>query len=171
MLAVLLMGCQEIVDDLAPSNNDKRPTVSLGSTGSEPGQLAPEFTVVDTRNNSYTLSDELLQADGVVLYFTMWCPICDSHMSHIRSHLLSDFPNVSFLTIDYVSGSVSASRAAQLANGYANFVVLVDSNQALLDVFKGGMGIIVVIDRDGTVQLNEDYKDGRKVRETLETLL
>ncbi len=108
--------------------------------------------------------------DGVVLYFTMWCPICDSHMGHIRSNLIDDFPNVSFLVVDYVTGSVSASRAAQLANGYASFTVLADSNQALFSTFNGSMGTTVVIDSSGTVKLNEDYKDGRKVRAVLEAL-
>jgi len=165
-----MTGCQGITDDMAPSDNDERPTVEFGSIGSQPTQLAPNFTAVDTLNNNHTLTDELALADGVVLYFTMWCPICDSHMAHIRSQLIPEFPNVHFLMIDYVTNSVTSSRAAQLANGYASFTVLSDSNQALHDTFKGGMGITVVIDSSGTVQLNEYYKDGRKLRATLEAL-
>ncbi|VAX05061.1 hypothetical protein MNBD_GAMMA19-1267 [hydrothermal vent metagenome] len=163
-------GCQGVTDDLTPSDSDKRPTVVSGSTGSQPTQSAPDFTAVDTLNNSRTLSSELALADSVVLYFTMWCPICDSHMAHIRSQLIPEFPNVRFLVIDYVTGSVPASRAAQLANGYASFTVLADSNQALHDTFKGSMGITVVIDGAGIVRMNEYYKDGRKLRETLAAL-
>ncbi len=165
-----ITGCQDITDDLIPSNNDERPVVEAGSTGSQPNQLAAAFTAVDTQNNSHTLADELALVDGVVLYFTMWCPICDSHMGHIRSNLIADFPNVRFLVIDYVTGSVSASRAAQLANGYASFTVLADSDQALFNTFGGSMGVTVVIDSSGVVQLNEYYKDGRKVRAVLEAL-
>ena len=165
-----LSGCQDFTDDLKPSSNDKRPAVQNGSTGSQPTQFAPAFSAIDTLGNNHTLNDELLLADAVVLYFTMWCPICDSHMAHIRSHLIPDFPNVKFLVIDYVTGSVSISRSAQLANGYASFTVLTDSDLTLFDTFKGGMGVTVVIDSTGTVKLNEDYKDGRKVRATLEAL-
>jgi hypothetical protein len=91
-------------------------------------------------------------------------------MAHIRSQLIPEFPNVRFLVIDYVTGSVAASRAAQLANGYASFTVLADSDQALHDTFKGSMGITVVIDGAGIVKMNEYYKDGRKLRETLAAL-
>jgi len=163
-------GCQGVTDDLTPSDNDERPSVESGTIGSQPTQLAPNFTAVDTLNNNHTLTDELALTDGVVLYFTMWCPICDSHKSHIRSQLIPEFPNVRFLVIDYVTNSVTSSRAAQLANGYAGLTVLSDSNQALHDTFKGSMGITVVIDSSGTVQLNEYYKDGRKLRATLEAL-
>lgn len=171
LLALLnVTGCQDIADDLNPSSDDERPAVEAGSTGSQPNQLAAAFTAVDTKNNSHTLADVLAQTDGLVLYFTMWCPICDSHMGHIRSNLIGDFPNVSFLIVDYVTGSVSSSRAAQLANGYASFTVLADSDQALFSTFNGSMGTTVVIDSSGTVKLNEDYKDGRKVRAVLAAL-
>ena len=170
LIFIALSGCQDITDDLIPSGDDQRLAVETGSSGNQPGQVAPAFTEVDTLNLSHTLADELVLTDGVVLYFTMWCPICDSHMSHIRSKLIPDFPNVGFLVIDYVTGSVEASRSAQLANGYSDFTVLADSEHTLYNTFDGGMGITVVIDADGTVVLNEDYKDGAKVRAALESL-
>ncbi len=168
---LVIAGCQEITDDLSPSNTDERPAIVAGSTGSSVGQLSSDFTANDTLSVSHALSNELITANGVVLYFTMWCPICDSHMEHIRSNLVADFPNVTFWIVDYVTGSISASRASQLANGYASFTVLVDADLALFNTFNGSMGATVVIDRNGVVQLNEDYKDGSKVRAVLESLL
>ena len=171
LIAILgLSGCQDLTDDLSPEGGDQRPAVAAGSAGSQVSQLAPSFTAVDSLGNTHTLAAELATADGVLLYFTMWCPTCDSHMSHIRSTLMSDFPNVTFLMVDYVTGSVAAARAAQLANGYAAFTVLADVDHALFNAFDGGMGVSVVIDSSGIVQLNEDYKDGAKVRATLEAL-
>ena len=166
----LIAGCQDVSDDLAPSNNDNRPTVEAGSTGTLPGQTSPTFTATDTLSNSHMLEDELALADGIVLYFTMWCPVCDSHMSHIRRHLVDDFPNVTFFVVDFVTGSVAASRSAQLASGYSDFIVLADNQHVLYDLYDGGMGTTIIIDSSGTVLFNEDYKDGSKVRETLETL-
>ncbi len=82
----LLSAC----DDLHPSSEDKRPPVVPGTPGSSVGQLAPNFSLFDTLNNTVTpVPDELVGADGVVLYFTMWCPICDSHMSHMRCRISS----------------------------------------------------------------------------------
>ena len=170
LLVLGLMGCQEIGSDLAPSGEDKRPAVTAGSVGSLPGQTAPDFTEADSENNAVTLSDLLTANDSVVLYFTMWCPICDSHMSHMRTHLVPDFPSVKFLIVDYVTGSVTGARSAQLANGYGSFTVLADIGQSLFQTYAGSMGTTVVIDASGVVRMNEDYKDGSKLRTILESL-
>lgn len=171
ILSVLaLTACQDVSDDLNPSNNDQRPEVEVGSSGSQPNQTAPDFTSTDTQNNAVTLSDELALGDAVVLYFTMWCPICDSHKGHIRSQIIPNYPNVRILVIDYVTGSISASRSAQLSNGYTNLTVLVDDDHFLYDTYNGGMGITVVIDNDGTVLMNEDYKNGTKLQSILDSL-
>lgn len=159
-----------VTDDLLPSGEDKRPDVEPGSVGTQVGQLSPDFNVQDTLDNSHMLSTELVSADAVVLYFTMWCPICDSHTSHMRSTIIPDFPNVRFFLVDYVSGSISASRAAQLSNGYATSTVLVDTHQTLFNLYNASIGTVVVIDSTGIVQMNEDYKDGVKLRQTLDAL-
>ena len=165
-----LLGCQDFTDDLNPSSNDERPSVTEGSIGSQPGQKTENFTVSDSKGNSVSLNDELASVDAVVLYFTMWCPTCDSHMDHIRSHLVDDFPNVRFLIVDYVTGSVSNARASQLASGYASFTVLSDADLNLFNTYRGSMGSTVIINQAGTVLLNEDYKNGEKIRETLSSL-
>jgi peroxiredoxin len=171
LIAVLLTaGCGDITDDLVPSGDDKRPTVVAGSPGPDVGQVAPDFTLSDTLGNPVTLSSEFATMDGMVLYFNMWCPICDSHMSHIRTDVAPDFPSVDFLMVDYVTGSVSAARSAQLSNGYTDFTVLVDVGQSVLDQYHATMGTTVVIDSTGVVRMNEDYKDGVKLRNVLEAL-
>jgi len=157
-------------DDLRPSGDDERPVVVSGSSGTQVGQLSPDFTVDDTLYTAHALYTELAASDAVVLYFNMWCPICDSHASHMRSTIVPDFPGVSFFLVDYVTGSVAASRAAQLSNGYASSSVLVDADQALFTLYQASMGTTVVIDSTGIVRMNEDYKDGVKLRETLQAL-
>lgn len=164
---MIVTGCQNLTDDLNPSSSDERPFVVEGSIGSQPGQKAENFTITDSKGNSVILNDELTSVDAVVLYFTMWCPTCDSHMDHMRSYLVDSFPNVRFLIIDYVTGSVSNARASQLASGYASFTVLSDADLTLFNTYKGSMGATVIINQAGTVLLNEDYKNGEKIRETL----
>ncbi len=166
-LLLLLVGCQ---DDLNPSGEDQRPTVETGILGYQVGQIAPDFTVESTTFIPYTLTSELAANDGIVLYFTMWCPICDSHMSHMRATYVNNYPGVQFFVVDYVNGTLSASRSAQVANGYADMTVLADVNDTIENRYNGTMGSTIVIDRNGIVQMNQDYSDGSKLGQVLRDL-
>ena len=103
----------------------------------------------------------------------MWCPICDSHMSHMRAQVIPNYPNVRFLIVDYVSGTVALSRSAQVSNGYTDMTVLVDNIQTALTLYEATMGTTVVIENAGShgiVRMNEDYKDSTKLTATLDAL-
>ena len=171
VLLFLLAGCDNMLDDLDPSGEDKRPDVVLGSVGPQVGQIAPDFTLDDTLYTPHTLSTELGSARAVVLYFNMWCPICDTHANHMRQYIVPDFPNVQFFLVDYVSGSVPFSRSNQVASGYTDFTVLVPTSDSFTKLYQATMGTTVVIDANGqVVRMNEDYLDGNKLRATLEAL-
>ena len=166
-----LAGCDGLTDDLRPPDDDNRPPVEEGTLGTRVGQISPDFSILDSLGNTRGLYDELSTSTGVVLYFTMWCPICDSHMSHMRAEVMPQFPAVQFFLVDFVSGSVAASRAAQVSNKYEDIDTLVDSNQSLLSLYQASMGTTVVIDSAGNiVRMNEDYKDSVKLVETLQAL-
>ncbi len=179
-LVSVLSGCGDLTDDLNPSGDDKRPTVVAGTTGYMPGQLAADFTISTSMADNFQLSDHLAAgsapADVVVLYFTMWCPICLAHSDHIYNVVMPQFAGrgtVVYGLVDYVSGSVSAARASEQANGYAgsDFVTLVDGQRALMDQFNGAMGTVVVIDANGTILMNEDYRNGVTLMTVLEQQL
>ena len=145
--------------------------ITDGTTiGPNVGQIAPDFSLFDTLNNLVTMSTELVGSDGLVLYFTMWCPICNSHMSHMRSEIIPKFPNVKFFIIDYVSGTIELSREAQLSNGFTDLTVLVDNIQEVLTLYQATMGTTVVIDNTSIVRMNEYYKDGTQLVDALNTL-
>ncbi len=150
----LLAGCG---DNLFPSGDDKRPEVQPGTTGPSVGQKAPDFSLPDIHGAPVTLSSTLAGRKGAVLYFTMWCPICDSHMSNMRSTVLPAFPDVGFFVVDYVSGSVSNALSAATSAGYAGggFTVLADVGQIVLGSYQATMGTTVVIDGAGIVRMNE----------------
>ncbi len=167
LLVLGLAGCQ---DNLLPSDSDERPTVVTGILGNQVGQIAPDFTLESTLNTFHTLSSEYSTHDGVVLYFTMWCPVCDSHMSHMRSTYIASYPNVQFLIIDYVTGSVINARSAQVSGGYSGLTVLADTNYTAMNLYDGTMGTTVVIDNLGIVQMNQDYSDGSKLGQVLSAL-
>ena len=176
-LLLFVSGCGGMMDDIVPSGSDKRPVVQCGVTGPNVCQLAPDFTLSDTLGNPVTLSSVVTSPGvrGTVLYFTMWCPICDLQMSNMRSSLLPNYPTVRFFLIDYVSGSVAMARKEEIDKGYSGsgFTVLADTNQELLGRFHdthATMGTTVVIDSAGVVRFNEDYKDGSRLRAVLNAL-
>jgi len=164
MLAAL-NGCG---DNLIPSGDDKRPLIQAGSTGAGVGQNAPNFSVSDTDGLPVTLDSALAARKGVVLYFTMWCPTCDVQTTQLQA-MIPQFPDVGFYLVDYVSGSVSDAGASALANGYTGvgFTILADTGHLLLNGFQGTMGTTVMIDASGVVRLNEDYRDGSRLRTLL----
>lgn len=168
-LCLTLAGCG---DNLIPSDSDKRPAVEAGTIGPAVSQKAPDFSVSDTGGTTVTLAGALSGRKGIVLYFTMWCPICDSHMNNMRAVVAPSFPTVGFYLVDYVSGSVAGAAGAAAANGYAGgvFTTLVDLGQIMLGSYQATMGTTVVIDSSGVIRMNEDYKDGTRLQEVLSGL-
>ena len=169
ILVLVITAC----DDLTPSGEDKRTPVDANTIGPGVGQIAPEFSLFDTEGNAVTMSVELASVDAIVLYFTMWCPICDAHMSHMRTRVIPNYPNVRFLIIDFISGSIEDSRIAQVNNGYTDLTVLVDTSSEVEALYTGTMGTTVVIQNaggQGTILMNEDYKDSVKLTQTLDSL-
>jgi peroxiredoxin len=111
-----------------------------------------------------TLSDVYPATKGVVLYFTMWCPVCDMHLDNLRDYVMPAFPQVRFFVVDYVSGTITNAQAAVSLNGYAGvFSVLVDTNKAVYNSYAANMGSTIVIDSTGVIRMNEDFKDDRLI--------
>jgi hypothetical protein len=97
---------------------------------------------------------------GTVLYFTMWCPICQADMNDIRNILMPQYPNVRFFAVDYVSGSVADAQSAEATNGFtgSGLTVLADTHQYVLSLYQATMATTVVIDSSGVIRMNEGYK-------------
>ncbi len=171
-MLLVLLSLAACGNNLVPSGEDKRPPVQSGTTGPAVGQNAPDFSVSDTNGNTVTLASALAKKKGVVLYFTMWCPVCDSHLSNMLGTAVPSFPDVGFFAVDYVSASVADARSAQVSNGYASvpLTFLVDINHTMLNGYQATMGTTVVVDSTGVIRMNEDYKDGSRLMEVLAAL-
>lgn len=159
LAAALLPGCGGTLDDLLPSGADRRPAVQPGTEGPLPGQLAPDFSLPEVATGQPVgLHAALSSSRGAVLYFTMWCPICDAHMTHLQRNAIPAFPGVRFYAIDYVSGSAAQARAAQQAAGWdpTDFTVLADVGAAVERYYAAPMQIVVV-GADRVVRLNGEY--------------
>jgi peroxiredoxin len=172
LLLLLITACGDIADDLNPSSSDQRQTVEAGTTGWDVGQNAPPFSLMDINNASIDLPTALAGKKGTVLYFTMWCPICDGHMSHAVRNVIPSFPDVRFFAVDYLTASVAQAKEAASNAGYLNsgFIILADINQQLAHDYAGTMGTTVVIDSNGVIRMNEDYRDGSRLQSTLSGL-
>ena len=173
-LSLLLVGLSacDLKDDLLPSSGDERGSVVPGSIGHMPTQIAADFTIKDMYGNDFVLSDHLVggtnEADVVVLYFTMWCPICLSHTDYIYTNIIPQFETrgtVVYGLVDYVNGSVEETYAFAQANGYLTpkFDILADVNNTLENQFNGIMSTTIVIDNDGTILMNEIYKSSKLI--------
>ncbi len=179
-LLLLLLAACGMEGNLNPSSEDKRPTVVAGTVGSQVSQQAANFTAPDTKGGTFVLSDYLLggaqASDAVVLYFTMWCPICMSHTDHIYQNILPQFQargKTTYVLVDYVSGSLTATQVSETVNGYAGsqFVTIADINQSILNQLQGSMGKTIVIDSNGIIQMNEDFRTGANLISTLNSVL
>lgn len=172
LVAVLLSMVAACGDNLIPSGKDKRPAVIADSTGGAVGQKAADFSVSDINGATVNLSSSLAGRKGAVFYFTMWCPICDSHMSNMRSSVVPLFPDIGFYLVDYLSGTVTDAANAASASGYSGgtLLTLADTAHTLQGNFQATMGTSVVVDSVGTVRLNEDYRDGTRLKAELSKL-
>jgi peroxiredoxin len=173
-VVLLFVGCGEFSDDLFPTDADRREIPETDAVGPRVGQQAPDFSTVNSANDSFQLSSELagLTQKAVVLYYAMWCPICNSHLDHMLQVQLPQFPDTKFIVIDYVSGSVQDVRSNVVSNGYskARLTVVADLDNSILDSFEATMGTTVVIDASGIIRMNEDYKDGSRLSQILNEL-
>lgn len=160
-LLLLLSGCQE---DLFPESETQQ---------AGPGQVGETVIDFNSRLNTgddFLLSNRLVQADAVVLYFTMWCVVCDSHTSEIKNHIQPNYPNVDFILVDYISSSNSFSRSNQQSTGFTQFDVISDTDSQLEDALSGTMGTIVVIDKNAIIQMNEYFSSSSKLTQILDSL-
>lgn len=170
LIVVLLAGCGNVMDDLNPSSSDKRRPEQPGTIGPAVGQIAPNFSLPDTLGNEFTLASVIPTTSAVVLYFAMqWCPVCEGHLDDLRYSVIPNFPTVFFYVVDYTCASVDEARNWELTTGFegAGFTVLADTQRAVLNMYQATMGTTVVIDKNGVVLMNEDYKDGTRLQSIL----
>ncbi|MBU0481560.1 MAG: peroxiredoxin family protein [Proteobacteria bacterium] len=177
LFLIFIAGCGGATDDLFPSGDDERP-VATDETGGLPGNTSPDFALITTDYNTFTLSDYLQgganEADAVVIYFTMWCPVCSAHMDHIQFQIMPEFTGnrVVYLAIDYLSGSTASTTQAQQDAGFAggNWLAAADPGQVVTGIFNATMATTVVIDPSGKVRMNEDFRTGENLLQLLREL-
>ena len=180
LCSFLLLASCGMEGDMNPSSADMRPTVTAGSIGWQVTQQAANFSAPETKGGTFTLSDYLAggvnASDAVVFYFTMWCPICMGHTDHIYYNIMPQFQargKTTYVLVDYVSGSIAATINAEAANGYkgSQFVTISDETGSISNTLHGSMGTTIVVDTNGIIQMNEDFRTGDNLIATLNRIL
>ena len=132
------------------------------------GDMAPDFTLMDTDGTEFTLSSQ--RGKVVMLQFTAsWCGICRSEMPHIESRIWQPHKN----DTDFVLMGVDREEPRETVIEYTEklgttYPMLLDDKG---DVFaqyalrKSGITRNILIDRDGRIVkltrrfLEEEFED------------
>lgn len=164
ILSVLLSfffwaGCS----NLLPDGTDLRSKNANNGNILAVGQIAPEFSLIDSDGNTVTLSQALAGKTGILIYFTMWCSICTAHSDEMLNTVMPVNANVRFFLADYVSATPAEAGTMKNFSGYGSttFTVLSDPAQQLMNSYGATMGFTVVIDSTKKIRLNESYKKER----------
>lgn len=158
---LFLAGCQE---DLVTESPEAK------SLSGQQGEMVSDFSATLNTGNTLNLSQRLNDHDAVVLYFTMWCVVCDSHTSQLKNAIEPAHGNVDIILVDYISASLSYSRESQQNQGFMSFDVITDLDGNLEQSFSATMGTIVVIDKNFVVRMNQYFSDNQSVFTALDQL-
>lgn len=154
MIIFSLMHCS----NLLPDDDDLRSKNSSGILAV--GQTAPEFALPTSDGGTLTLASSLAGKNGVVIYFTMWCPVCTSHTDEVVQAIMPSFPNSRYVLVDYVSSSIAEAAMLKNYGGYdpTGIVVALDKAQTFMNSYGATMAYVVIIDSAGKIRMNEVYK-------------
>ncbi len=161
-----IAGCS----NLLPDDSDLR-SQNGSSHGFAVGQTAPEFTLIDSDGNAVTLSQALSGKSAVVIYFTMWCPVCTSHTDEVVQAIMPAYPNARYVMVDYVSSSINEAATLKTYGGYdsTGIVVALDRSQSFMNSYGSTMAYVVIIDSARKIRMNEVYKR-QKIEQILGSL-
>ena len=156
---VLLMALWSIhCSNLLPDSRDLR--------GQNPGnilavgQAAPNFALPVTDGSTLTLASGLSGKNGLVIYFTMWCPVCTSHTDEVVQAIMPTYPDARYVMVDYVSSGIGEAATLKTYGGYdsTGIVVALDKSQSFMNSYGATMAYVVIIDSTGKIRMNEVYK-------------
>jgi len=118
--------------------------------GLQPGQLAPDFTLMNLDGEEVSLSD---YRDKYVLinFWTTWCPNCLAELPHLED-LQNNYPDdVKVLAVNFGEDQATINEFMTDME-FEDFMVLLDEDQAVgREYLVRGVPTNMFIDQDGTV--------------------
>ncbi len=137
-----------------------------------------DVALPDSQGNSHNILNES-QGKVILINFTMWCAICKRHYDSIMRDIYESYKgyiesgDFAIYLVDYVNSDIGAAEGYRQTWGIpSDITVLVDTENTLTDLYCGTMGITIVVDQTGKVQINGDYDAAKEeIRDTVEYLL
>ena len=168
MIITFTFQCANNFSDIFPDSTDK---TGSNSASGQAGTISTNLQVTDMYGNQYPLYNDLAGVKGSVYYFTMWCSICMAHSGEIINNIKPSYTGFNYFLVDYVSSTPSQTRQLSDYFAFTGLIgVLNDGSGSLLSYFHATMSSVVVIDSTGRIQMNEDFKDGSRLRSVLQSL-
>ncbi|PCH65808.1 MAG: alkyl hydroperoxide reductase [Bacteroidetes bacterium] len=104
-------------------------------SGLKVGDIAPEFSVKDQRENSIVLSEQIKDNQLVVFFYRgRWCPVCTKHLSKMQDSLkfITD-KGINVIAIvpektEYIEKTIKRTEAS--------FSILYDKDHQIMDAYK-----------------------------------
>jgi len=137
---------------------DSEPVAQDLSIGTEPGQLPPDFSLVDAAGQQIRLRD-LKGQPTVVIFWASWCSHCQKEMPLLQA-MYEEYSDqglaVVGVNVPGLGGETKGAALAFMADKDITFPVVFDEQgSAYSDYQIRGVPNLFFIDRDGVLVLNQ----------------
>ncbi len=124
---------------------------------SEEKKLAPDFTLQDLSQNTFTLSSYRDKQPVMLLFWTTWCPFCREELKFLKSAYSGlEKEGLALIAIDAGESTPKVNNFAKSYN--FPFRILLDTDTSVAGAFEVfGVPTYVLIDKKGYVRLTEHY--------------
>ncbi|MFA5354718.1 MAG: FG-GAP-like repeat-containing protein [Thermodesulfovibrionales bacterium] len=129
------------------------------TSGTEVGQVAPDFVLNDLEGKQQRLSD--YKGKVVMIYFAMWCGICRSNCHEIQEVFYKKYhqKGVEVFALDYLQNK-DKELAPIVKDLDLRYKTLMDDG-SMTKNYNGTMALTLLIDRQGVIRYKDFYKKDR----------
>ena len=114
-------------------------------TSVQSAEIAPDWTLVSSEDQTVRLSDEVKQQTTVLFFWATWCPYCKALMPHLQSIRLEYGEDIEILAINFREDD---DPVAFIENAGYDFTVLPNGDEVAASYgIRGTPGLIIVDSR------------------------
>lgn len=131
---------------------------AAGGAKSAPGNLAPDFNLVDINGKNFKLSD-YRGNPAIIEIFSTWCGVCISETDDFRK-LLNNFPDITIISIDIDPSETEEDIkrfVRAYSEGYDNWIYARDTDNIVVKYGSPFTGTTILIDKDGKIAYRDSY--------------
>ena len=124
---------------------------------SEEIKPAPDFTLRDLNQNTFTLSNYKNKQPVLLFFWTSWCPFCREELKFLKSA----YPEL--VKEDLVLVAIDAGESTAKVNNFAKsynlpFRIFLDTDTSVAEAFEIlGVPTYVLVDKKGYIRLIENF--------------